>query len=215
MRKEKLEELNTYISELKTIKRRLIPEEFIYDKNNQPVQRKGFIQVEKYKYQLANGRTISREKVIKGGNDGNASIIVPLTIDNQIVLVIQPRNNTKESVCVELPAGYIEIGEEPIDAARRELIEETGYVPRKIKFLDSFYQDQGCSSAYNFSFLAFDCCKKKSQNLDKDEIIRYFECTIDEAFELMDQGYISDLQSKYTLEKSKKYIKRRGKNEKF
>lgn len=209
MRKEKIEELNNYISELKTIKRSLIPEEFIYDKNNQPVKRKGFIQVERYLNELANGRVITREKIIKGRTNGNASIIVPVTLDNQIVLVIQPRNNTKESVCVELPAGYIEMGEEPIDAARRELIEETGYVPQKIEFLDSFYQDQGCSSAYNYSFLARDCCKKRKQNLDKDEIIRYFECSIDEAFELIDQGYISDLQSKYTLEKSKNFIKRR------
>lgn len=210
MRKEKIEELHDYVAELKTIKKSLVPEEFIYDKNNQPIRRKGFIQVEKYLYELANGRVITREKIIKGKKDGNASIIVPVTNDNQIVLVVQPRNNTKESVCVELPAGYIEENEEPIDAARRELIEETGYVPQKIEFLDSFYQDQGCSGAYNFSFLARGCCKKKSQNLDKDEIIRYFECSIDEAFELMEQGYISDLQSKYTLEKSKQIIKRRG-----
>lgn len=82
-------------------------------------------------------------------------------------------------------------------------------MPKEIKLLDSFYQDQGCSCAYNYNFLALRCKKLKKQNLDKDEIIRYFECTIDEAFELIDIGYINELQSKYTLEKSKKYIKRR------
>lgn len=209
MRKEKIEELNSYISELKTVKKTLMPEEFIYDQSNCPTQRKGFIQVEKYLCELANGRVIIREKIMKGNKDGSASIVVPITNNNHIVFVIQPRTNTKQSVCIELPAGYIEKNEKPIDAAKRELIEETGYVPGSIEYLDSFYQDQGCSSAYNYSFLAIDCKRLQKQNLDKDEIIRYFECTIEEAFELIEKGYISDIQSKYTLEKAKQLINRR------
>lgn len=209
MRKEKLEELNRYCSELKSIKKELLPEEFIYDRTGKPIKRKGFLQIEKYLYELANGEKIIREKIMKGTTDGSSSIIVPVTNNHQIVFVIQPRSNTTKSVCIELPAGYIEKNEKPIDAAKRELIEETGYAPRTIKYLDSFYQDQGCSSAYNYSFLALDCKKIGKQNLDKDEIIRYFECTIEEAFELVEKGYVCDIQSKYALEKAKQMIKRR------
>ncbi len=127
MQKEKLEELTDYIQQLKTIKKTLIKEEFIYDSLGHPIKRKGFLQVEKYLCELANGRVIPREKIVKGTTDGSASIVVPITNNNEIVLVIQPRNHTKESVCVELPAGYIEKQEKPVDAAKRELIEETGY----------------------------------------------------------------------------------------
>ena len=72
-----------------------------------------------------------------------------------------------------MPAGYVEKGEQPQDSALRELKEETGYVPENIIKIDSFYQDEGCSSAYNHIFLALNCIKKYPQQLDKDELIRY------------------------------------------
>ena len=47
----------------------------------------------------------------------------------------------------------------------------------------------------------------KNQNLDKDEYIKYFECTYDEALELVDMEYINDAGSILLLEKSKVYMK--------
>jgi len=208
MRKEKIEELEEYIAELKTIRKKLVPSEYIY-KNSQPLKRKGFLNIENYECELANGIVIPREKLVKGKNDGSAAVIVPITKDKNMVLVVQPRVHTKETVCLEFPAGYIEEKEEPSLAAKRELMEETGYVPEKIIPLASYYQDQGCSGAYNYSFLAVDCEKKYPQQLDKDEVIRYFECTMDEAIELMERGYFTDIQSQYALEKSLQYIKRK------
>ena len=124
------------------------------------------------------------------------------------MLVVQPRVFTKDKVCVELPAGYIEENEDPLTAGKRELIEETGYVPQKMQLLASFYQDQGCSAAYNYSMLALDCQKIKDQNLDKDEVIKYFECSFDEAIELVECGYITDIQSQFTIEKAKSLVKK-------
>lgn len=196
MRKEKLEELNNYINELKT-------------KRLDIIEKSGkFISVERYKCRLNNGMVIPREKIIKNGKNGSASVVLPITKEGNALLVVQPRAFTKNTVCVECPAGYIEDGEEPMMAGIRELEEETGYVPKEMMFLASYYQDQGCSSAFNYSYLALGCEKKKMQNLDKNEVIRYFECSFDEALELVDLGYISDVNSQLALEKSKQYVRR-------
>ena len=196
MRKEKLEELNSYIEELKVIKRELVGED-----------NKGYIKVRHYNFLLNNNIVIVRDKIIKGNGSGSAVVTLPVTKDNEVLLVVQPRV-VREGVLVELPAGYIEDNENPIESIKRELLEETGYTSNNIKHLSSYYQDQGCSDAYNYAYLALDCEKIKEQNLDKDEFIRYFLCSYSEALELVDRGYIKDIQSKYTLELSKKYIKR-------
>ena len=196
MRKEKLEELNEYVELLKTKRKKLM--EMTGD----------FIKVNKYLVELNNGEVITREKILKGNNDGNASIVLPVTVDGNVILVVQPRIFTRSGVGIELPAGYVDVGEEYEDAARRELFEETGYVPDNVRLLGEFYQDQGCSAAYNKSFLAEGCRKIGPQSLDSSEFIKYFECSIDELYELVELGMINDLQSQYTIEKAKQYIRR-------
>ena len=196
MRKEKLEELNEYVELLMTKRKKLM--EMTGD----------FIKVNKYLVELNNGEVITREKILKGNNDGNASIVLPVTVDGTVILVVQPRVFTRSGIGIELPAGYVDVGEEYEDAARRELFEETGYVPENIRLLGQFYQDQGCSSAYNKSFLAEGCRKIGSQSLDSSEFIKYFECSVDELYELVELGMINDLQSQYTIEKAKQYIRR-------
>lgn len=207
MRKEKLEELKSYIEELKAIKIERKNPHLLHKESNS-IKKEGFINVESYDCTLQNGITIPREKIVKGGKDGNAAIILPITNEGNTLLVVQPRVFTKDKVCVELPAGYIEENEDPLTAGKRELIEETGYVPQKMQLLASFYQDQGCSAAYNYSMLALDCQKIKAQNLDKDEVIKYFECSFDEAIELVECGYITDIQSQFTIEKAKSLVKK-------
>ena len=114
MRKEKLEELKYYIEELKTIKL---------------VNTSGtFLKSEAYDCILNNGITIKREKLIKGNNDGSAVIIMPVTYNNEILTVVEPRVFTKETVGIGFPAGYIEEGEKTWESAKRELLEETIFI---------------------------------------------------------------------------------------
>ena len=216
MRKEKLEQLQDYIRKLRTVKKTLVSSECVYDKDKKFLKEKEFINVEKYIVELGNGMIIPREKILKGGKDKSAAIIMAVTKDNNVVLVVQSRSSTHESVCVEFPAGYIEEGESPEDGAKREMLEETGYVPREMIYLDKFYQDQSCGvCAYNYSYLALGCEKMQEQNLDDNEAIRYFECSIDEVMELVEKGYITDIQTKYTLNLAKAYIYQREKHGKI
>jgi ADP-ribose pyrophosphatase len=197
MRKEKLEELKKYIEELKTIQ--------ISENRNA----EGFLNVERYNFTLNNGQTIKRDKILKNKEDGSAAVVLPVTTEGEIILSVEPRVFTKRTVGVDLPAGYIELGEQPEIAARRELLEETGYSANEMIKLGSFYQDQGCSAALNHYFLAKDCKKVSKQKLDEGEFVKYFICTYEEALELVEMNYIEGLNSAYALEKAKEYIKRR------
>lgn len=195
---DKLKEIETYYEELKTI-----------DMIKKYPDKNGFLKIEKYDCILNNGHTIKREKLLKNERDGSAVIILPITEDNRVILAIEPRVFTKETVDIGLPAGYIEENELPVLSAVRELEEETGYTSTDLELLGAYYQDQGCSGAYNFYYLARNCKKVKEQKLDEEEFIKYILVTFEELEELMKKGYIKGLNSAYAIEKSKQYLKER------
>lgn len=167
-----------------------------------------FLSISTYQCILNNDIIINRERLKKGNRDGSAVVIVPITETNDTILVVQPRVFTDDAIGVELPAGYIDPGETPEEAAIRELREETGYVCEKLIPLASYYQDQGISAAYNHAFLAINCKKVHNQDLDESEYIRYLECHFKEALELLEDGTINDANSIIALTKAKKALRR-------
>lgn len=174
-------------------------------------RKKPFINVKTFQYILNDGTIINREKIYKGDGDGSAAIILPLTEEYTTILVVQPRPSSKRGIGIELPAGYIDEGENPKEAAIRELAEETGYVPKEIVYLGEFDQDQGCSSAANVAYLALGCEKKLEQSLDRDEYIKYLECNFEDVLYLVDEGIIRDSNSLNTIHAAKKILEMRNK----
>ena len=168
MRKEKINEIDKYIEYFKTIEK------------SEPFESEGFITVKNYEIKLNNGKTIHREQIYKSGREGNSVTVLPVTKDNNVILVIEPRVFTKRTVGVEAPAGYVEDGEKASEAAERELLEETGFKAKELIQLREYYCDMGSFAGLTSSFIAKDCEKISEQKLDSDEFIAIIECTIDE-----------------------------------
>lgn len=198
MRKQIIEELERLKDEYQLLSKKEI-------KGNNS----NFLSISTYQCILKNDIIINRERLKKGERDGSAVVVVPITETNETILVIQPRVFTNDAIGVELPAGYIDPGETPEEAAIRELKEETGYVCEQLIPLASYYQDQGISAAYNHAFLALNCKKEAEQELDETEYIKYIECHFQEALELLDEGIINDANSIIALTKAKKVLRRK------
>jgi ADP-ribose pyrophosphatase len=78
-------------------------------------------------------------------------VVVALTPDGQVVVARNYKHGPRR-VCLNLPAGYVEPGEEPLATARRELLEETGYVAEEWISLGGFASDgnRGCGTGHLF-----------------------------------------------------------------
>lgn len=167
-----------------------------------------FLKLKKGYYNLNNGKSIVRESVVRCSGNADAVAIFAITLEMDILLVIQPRVvlPTKNKVSIEVPAGYIEKEEDVIVAAKRELSEETGYVSNKLFLIDEYYPSLGYSGEKISIVLAMDCEKKQEQSLDNDEFVKYFKVNIDEFKYLLDNGFIIDATARLAYYRILEYL---------
>lgn len=145
--------------------------------------------------ELPNGRTSKREIVKHPG----AVAILPITDENKIVMVEQFRKPL-ERVIVEIPAGKLEKGEEPIHTAMRELEEETGYVSESLEWLISFYTSPGFADEIVHVYVAKGLSKKENAaSLDEDEFVNILEVTLEDALEMVKEQRIYDAKTVYAI----------------
>ncbi|HZH93201.1 MAG TPA: NUDIX hydrolase [Tissierellaceae bacterium] len=119
--------------------------------------------------------------------------IVALTKDNRILLVRQYRKAT-DKVLLELPAGKLEVNEEPKETAIRELKEETGYTAEKLEYLLECYTSPGFSSEKIYLFFG-DNLEQGDQELESGEFIDVESYTVEEVKKLVDRGEIMDAKT--------------------
>jgi ADP-ribose pyrophosphatase len=139
--------------------------------------------------ELPNKRYSKREIVLHNP----AVAIVAATEDGEIVMIKQYRKAVDDLI-YEIPAGLIEYGENPKDAALRELEEETGYRAGKIEYLSEFYTSPGFCNEKIHVFLATQL-EQVGQNLDDGEDIEYFNVKLEEAIKMIKLGDIVDAKT--------------------
>lgn len=112
---------------------------------------------------------------------GESVVIVPVKSNDEIILLRQYRSSINRWI-LELPAGRIDEGEDVMEAANRELIEETGYKPLKLNYIGSFYVSPGYSDEYMHLVVAKEL-KYVGAKPEEDEIIRTTTVEIDKVLD--------------------------------
>lgn len=154
------------------------------------------LDVDIHTVQLPDGSQSKREII----NHRGAVAVLAITKNNEIILVEQYRKAV-EMVTLEIPAGKLEAGEDPLKSAVRELEEETGYRvgDSDLEKIFDVHVAIGYSSELITVYLAEDLEDVGEQNLDEDEFVNCKKYTLQEAFELLNNNTITDSKTMMAL----------------
>ena len=144
------------------------------------------IHVEKVHFRMPNGKEPTYDLVVHPG----AVVILPVDGAGNVLFVKQFRLGAGCEL-LELPAGVLEAGEEPIETARREVREETGLAAAEIVPLGEFWLTPGYSTEYLYIFLARDLSSAPLEQ-DDDELIELVKIPLEQAYQMAATGGIKD-----------------------
>jgi ADP-ribose pyrophosphatase len=138
--------------------------------------------------ELPDGKTASREIVKHSG-----AVAVLALLDDRMIVVEQFRKPLERSL-VEIPAGKLEPDEDLMEAAARELQEETGYTAESVRLICSFYTSPGFANEIIHLYAA-EGLQKGEMNLDDDEFIECENITLEQAQQYITDGKIRDAKT--------------------
>jgi ADP-ribose pyrophosphatase len=135
------------------------------------------------------GNTRTLEIVVHPG----AVCVVPVLANGDVILIRQYRHAAGTRL-LEICAGGLNPGEDPVEAARRELEEETGYLAGKLVERARFWTTPGFTTEFMYLYEATDLVKTQT-HLDADEIIDVEIAMQADALRMIDDGRIQDAKS--------------------
>jgi ADP-ribose pyrophosphatase len=158
---------------------------------------------------IYNGKIIDlkiKEVELPDGNKGKREVvehpgavaIVACTPEDKLVVVRQFRKPLEKTI-VEIPAGKLEKGEDPLDSAKRELEEETGYQCSNLKKIAAFYTSPGFADEFIHVYFT-NSLQKGTKNTDSDEFVDGMEITLEEALAMIETGEIIDAKTIYAVQ---------------
>lgn len=149
---------------------------------------------------LPDGTEAMRELISHPGGVG----VIAVTEDRQVFMVEQYRIAAK-SMMLEIPAGKLEYGENPLECGKRELIEETGYSAAEFVHLGEYYATPGyCEEKLNI-YLAREL-EFVGQHLDEGEFLNVKKYSLDELYDMVMNNEIHDAKTAIAILKAKSII---------
>ncbi len=138
---------------------------------------------------LPDGKTATREYILHPG----AVVVIPVLDNGDLILERQHRYPLHRDF-VELPAGKIDPGEEPLSCARRELLEESGYTAREWEYVTTVYPCIGYADERLVYYLARGLAYS-SHAPDEDEFLEIFQLPFAQAMEMVRSGEICEVKT--------------------
>ncbi|HEX5539630.1 MAG TPA: NUDIX hydrolase [Methylophilaceae bacterium] len=158
------------------------------------------LHVQRDNARLPSGNESTREFIIHPG----ATAIVPILPNGKLLLERQFRYPLKR-VFIELPAGKIDPGEDPLLTGQRELLEETGYSASEWVYLARQYPCIGYSNEVIHIYLARGL-QKGEHHRDEDEALQLFEASLADCLAMVQRGEITDGKTIVALMWTEKYL---------
>jgi len=162
-----------------------------------------FFKVQKDRCEKTNGEIIENYYTV---HRPNVAIIIAFTPDMRLILINQYRHPV-HSTDYELPAGFIEPFENDImQAAKRELLEETGYEAESLTKIQETFSSAGFMSNHVNFFIGFNAKKIADQKLDDNEELEVEITAWNKALQMLKEEKIKDLGSVTGILLAKNYL---------
>ena len=139
--------------------------------------------------QMAEGHVVEREVVVS--HDSVAMVAID---EERNVLLVRQFRAPPGVVLLEVPAGTIESGEEPLSCAHRELREETGFTASRLAPIGDFWTTPGFSTERMYVFLATGL-RPDALPSDDDEDIQLERVPFSQALEMARSGQVHDAKT--------------------
>lgn len=153
---------------------------------------------------LPNGKTATREVVLHNG----AVCVIPITSDGNVIVERQYRY-ANSRVLLEIPAGKLEKDEKPLDGAKRELEEETGFKAKKWTFLGMYIGSPAILRENITMFLAEELYQGE-KNMDDDEFLEVDYISLNKLVNMVMNNQIEDGKTQLCILKAANLISKRN-----
>lgn len=148
-----------------------------------------FLNMKRDQVRLPDGQEAAREYLIHPG----AVAIVAILEDGRILLERQYRYPIAKA-CIEIPAGKLDLGEDHLLCAQRELEEETGYTARRWSYIRRIHPVISYSTELIDIYLAEDLVPGPSK-LDDEEFLDVFAAPLEQLITWVEEGEITDVKT--------------------
>ncbi|MBQ8567376.1 MAG: NUDIX hydrolase [Clostridia bacterium] len=155
--------------------------------------------------ELPDGKEAIREIVRHPG----AVCVIPVTPEGEVIMVKQYRY-AFEQIMLESPAGKLEPGEDPLEAVKRELEEESGVVAGNIEYMGEIFTTVAIFDEKIHAYLATDLVYKNAHP-DEDEFLEVEKIPLSTLVDMVMNGEIKDSKTQICILKAHKLLSERSK----